>query len=157
VIILGTDSGLERTGYSIFKQTDEGFGLSDYGCIFTQKTTELSTRLYEIMEKFTELLEQHSPDVIVMERLFYNLNKKTAINVAQTQGVLLALAEKYHCQVEFLTPPQIKLTITGDGGADKKQVEKMIQIELDMKVMPKPDDVVDAIACGMAYVYLHKI
>jgi len=156
VIVLGTDSGLERTGYSIFIKNNDGFGLIEHGYIFTEKEKVLAERLYIIAQKFREVLTKHKPDVVVFERLFFNTNQITAINVAQAQGVLLAMTAEFGAHVEFLTPPQIKQIVTGDGKADKKQVAKMVQMELKIETLPKPDDVVDAIACGLAYLHLKK-
>jgi crossover junction endodeoxyribonuclease RuvC len=155
VIILGTDSGVERTGYAVFHKNGRDYKLESYGYIFTEKKYSLPYRLKLIHDEFAAVLTKSKPDIIIVEQILFQNNQKTMVSIAQAQGVLLALAGELGIEVVYLTPPQIKLTITGNGTADKKAVQKMVQIQLQMKEMPKPDDVVDAIACGMAYCILN--
>lgn len=155
MIILGTDSGVERTGYAIFDKNGRDYKLNSFGYIFTEKKFSLPHRLKLIHDEFEEIIKKYKPDLIVIEQILFQNNQKTMVSVAQAQGVLLMLAGEHGIEVVYLTPPQIKLTITGNGTADKKAVSKMVQIQLQMEEMPKPDDVVDAIACGMAYCILN--
>lgn len=156
MIILATDSGLETTGYAIFSKDDTSFKLINSDCILTNKKILIQKRLYSIYQKFEKIIRENKPEILVIERLFFNTNQKTLISIAQAQGVLLILAAKYNIHVVFLTPLEIKQTVTGYGRADKIQVRKMVKILLNQEKIPKQDDTVDAIACGLAYCSIEK-
>jgi len=156
VIILAFDPGLERTGYALFDIQGSKYTLGAHGCITTPKTHTLEARLHQLYEAVEKIIVRYRPKAIAIEKLFFNINKKTVIAVAQGQGTLLALAGKYGVAVTFLTPSEVKLALTGYGNSDKKGVEKMVLMLLGIKVAPKPDDVVDAIACGLAYCTIKK-
>lgn len=156
MIILATDSGLERTGYAFFEKNSHRVHLTSFGIISTKKDVLLQQRLKDIFDKLEALIEKKKPKIIVIERLFFFMNQKTAITVAQTQGILLVLAAKYGMAVEFLAPLAIKKILTGYGRADKKLVQKKVKKLLHLTEIPKSDDVVDAMACGIAFCYLQK-
>lgn len=145
MIILAIDSGIEKTGYAIFK--NKKYVTS--ALIKTSKSKTAEKRLKEIYENLKVVVKNHQPDKIVLERLFFFKNQKTAMLVSQAQGVCLLLASQNNISVDFLTPLQIKQTITGYGQADKKSVQKMIKLEMGIDI--KQDDEADAVACGMAY------
>jgi len=151
MIVLATDSGLEKTGYALFGKKGGDFPLIDYGLILTKQQHSLEKRLMTIYDGFKMIIKTHRPNLIVLEKLFFNTNQKTLVSIAQTQGVLLLLAAKYNIKVQFLTPLQIKQTVTGHGRADKLQVRKMVKLLLKREKLPKSDDVIDAIACGLAF------
>ncbi|MDO9027465.1 MAG: crossover junction endodeoxyribonuclease RuvC, partial [Candidatus Roizmanbacteria bacterium] len=131
MIILSIDSGIERTGYAIFK--DKNYVIS--ALIKTSKNKSTEIRLEEIYSQLKKVFNKYKPEVIVVEQLFFFKNQKTFIRVAQAQGVVLLLAAQNNIKVEFLTPLQIKQIITGYGQADKKSVQKMIKLttEIDIK------------------------
>lgn len=156
MIILATDSGLERTGYALFNKKDNDFTLTDYGIILTKRDFSLEKRLMTIYDQLESIIKNYRPNLMVIEKIFFNINQKTVISVAQAQGVLLILAAKYNINVEFLTPLMIKQTVTGYGRADKLQVRKMVKLLLNKENLPKSDDVIDAIACGLAYCNIKK-
>lgn len=149
MIILSIDSGIERTGYAIFK--DKNYVTS--ALIKTSKNKSTEIRLEEIYSKLKKVFDKYKPEVIVLEQLFFFKNQKTFIRVAQAQGVVLLLAAQNKIKVEFLTPLQIKQIITGYGQADKKSVQKMIKLTTEINI--KQDDEADAVACGLAYIYLN--
>lgn len=151
MIILATDSGIERTGYAFFHKEEHTYALKQYGCVTTKKSWKLEDRLKKIYEDFKLLFEAYHPDRLIIEQLFFNTNQKTIVSIAQSQGVLLLLSAQYHMHIEFLTPIQIKSILTGYGRSDKKNVQKMVQLLLPLDNTPKLDDVFDAIACGLAY------
>ena len=145
--ILSIDSGIERTGYAIFK--DKKYVTS--ALIKTSKNLKTEIRLREIYLKLVEIMKQFKPDVMVLEQLLFFKNQKTFIRVAQAQGVVMLLAAQNDIKVEFLTPLQIKQIVTGYGQADKLAVQKMIKLTSDIDI--KQDDEADAVACGLAYLY----
>lgn len=156
MVILATDSGLERTGYALFTTKKKNFSLADYGLILTNQRQSLEKRLLKIYQQLEKIIKNHRPDLMVLERVFFSGNQKTQVAIAQSQGVLLVLAAKYNIRVEFLTPLMIKQAVTGYGRADKLQVRKMVKLLLKKELLPKSDDVIDAIACGIAYCSLNK-
>lgn len=156
MIIFATDSGIERTGYAFFNKQSSSHILVKYGCITTKKNWRLEARLKKIYDDISLLFKEHCPDILIIEQLFFNTNQKTIVSIAQSQGILLLLAAQHTIPVEFLTPIQIKYILTGYGRSDKKNVQKMIQLLLGLEKMPKPDDVVDAIACGLAYCHTNE-
>ena len=147
--ILSIDSGIERTGYAIFK--DKKYVTS--ALIKTSKTLTTEKRLIEIYNKLKEIMKKYDPDVMILEQLLFFKNQKTFIRVAQAQGIVMLLAAQNNIKVEFLTPLQIKQIVTGYGQADKLAVQKMIRLTTGIKLTQ--DDEADAVACGLAYIYLH--
>lgn len=145
--ILSIDSGIERTGYAIFK--DKKYVTS--ALIKTSKSLSTEVRLEEIYSNLEKVFKKHKPDVMVLEQLLFFKNQKTFIRVAQAQGVVMLLAAQNKIKVEFLTPLQIKQIVTGYGQADKKSVQKMIKLTTEIDI--KQDDEADAVACGLAYIY----
>jgi len=159
MVILAIDSGIERTGYSFFdkdKKYPNGYRYITSGLIKTLKTKSASERLATIYSSIKELVELHHPKAIVAEQLFLFKNHKTVIGVSQAQGVLMLLAAQNNIPLEFLSPLQIKQMVTGYGQSDKKSVQKMLKLQLNLNGELKQDDQADAIACGLAYCCLNK-
>lgn len=157
MIVLGIDPGIERCGYALFDRRGSDVKSFHYiasGLIQTKKTDTKEKRLYELAKEINGIFKTHKPAVLVMEQLFFSKNVKTAIVVAQAQGVILAEAGANKIGVMFLTPPQIKQIITGYGTSDKKSVQKMLRLTLQLDKELKQDDVADAIACATAYCYI---
>ena len=150
MIILSLDSGIERTGYAVFN--NKKYVTS--ALINTSKNESTEIRLEEIFSKLKAIFKKYKPEILIVEQLFFFKNQKTFIRVAQAQGVALLLAAQNKIRVKFLTPLQIKQTVTGYGKADKKSIQKMIKLELQIDI--KQDDEADAIACGLAYIYINK-
>lgn len=148
MIILSIDSGIEKTGYAIFE--NKKYLIS--ALIKTNKRLRTEQRLMEIFLKLKKIIKKYQPDKIILERLFFFKNQKTAILVSQAQGVCLLLAAENKIPVDYLTPLQIKQAITGYGQADKKAIQKMIRLEMGIDI--KQDDEADAVACGLAYIIL---
>src|SRR3990167_531331 len=144
--ILSIDSGIERTGYAIFK--DKKYVIS--ALIKTSKSLSTEIRIEEIYSKLKKICDKYKPNVMVLEQLLFFKNQKTFIRVAQAQGIVMLLAAQNKIKVEFLTPLQIKQIITGYGQADKKSVQKMIKLTTEIEITQ--DDEADAVACGLAYI-----
>lgn len=154
--ILSIDSGLARTGYAIFKKNGQSNILIESGCVITNATELLPKRLNNLRTHMSGIFKKASPDVIVLETIFFGTNQKTLVSIAQAQGVLIELAESFKIPVKFLTPLTVKETITGYGRSDKKSVAKMVKLLLKLKKTIKYDDEIDAIACGLAYCTIKK-
>lgn len=153
MIILSLDPGVERTGYALFNKIGQNnFKYLTSGLIKTSKVCTLPERLKNIYDVLTVIVSQYQPSHVIIEKLFFLNNQKTAIAVAQAQGVILLLAQQMKIELSFLTPLQIKQIVTGYGGSDKKSVQKMLSL-LDLEIPQshlKQDDQADAIACGYA-------
>lgn len=157
--LLSIDPGIEKIGYAVFtieKNPQPSCTYRASGLIITKKTQEHIYRLREIYTALETTIHLHAIKAMSMEDLFFFKNAKTVIKVAQAQGVISLLAAQQDIPLTLLTPLQIKQTITGYGVADKKAVHKMIQITLGQDVPVQDDDESDAIACGLAYYFLHR-
>jgi len=152
MIILGIDPGTATTGYGVIEiRKNKNLLAIEYGCIKTSPDLETGKRLKKINSEISRLIKKHQPEILAIESLFFFKNLKTAIPVSQAKGViLLAAARKMVPVVEF-APLQVKLTITGYGWSEKEKVQKKVKKLLNLKKIPKPDDVADALGiaiCG---------
>ncbi|HOP94777.1 MAG TPA: crossover junction endodeoxyribonuclease RuvC [Dictyoglomaceae bacterium] len=153
MIVLGIDPGTAITGYGIIKKSGDDLLAIDYGAFTTPSSWKVERRLDSLFEQVSSLLDLYRPDTIVIEEIFFNKNVKTAINIGQAQGVLLLAA--YQCQrkVVMFTPLEVKLAIVGYGRASKQQIQYLVKEILNLKEIPKPDDVADALALAISYFY----
>lgn len=157
MIILGIDPGIETVGFGIIEEQGEQINLLDFGCLKTPSSLSLPERLSMIRVDLTELLEQYHPDISGVETIFFEKNIKTAINVAQARGVIVSTLSDFHIPILEPSPLEVKMNITGDGRADKIQVQTMVQRILRLDSLPKPDDAADAIAIALCSLNLYKI
>ncbi len=151
--IIGFDPGLAIIGYGVLDVDDRGNkSVVDYGIITSPKEESFPVRLAIIYERVTKLIEQFKPDEIAVEELFFNTNITTGINVAHARGVLL-LAAVHSCgKLYEYTPLQIKQAMTGYGRADKKQIQEMVRVYLNLAKIPRPDDAADALAVALTHI-----
>ncbi|PWU23616.1 crossover junction endodeoxyribonuclease RuvC [Candidatus Cerribacteria bacterium 'Amazon FNV 2010 28 9'] len=148
--ILGIDPGFDRVGWAIVDRELSLFHLVSCGAVQTIKTESLPQRLRKIALEIKNICCEFEPDQVVIEKLFFATNAKTAIDVAQARGVVLLTCFEHIKDIVELTPLQIKSAVTGDGHADKKAVEKMVRLQVK-GVPPKVlDDTIDAIAAAMS-------
>ena len=122
-----------------------------FGAITTEAHTDFNLRLKQIYDDMVELIERSKPDVMSIEKLYFNTNTTTAIQVAQARGVILLAAEQAHIPVYEYTPLQVKVAVTGYGKALKPQVMEMTRRLLHLKEVPKPDDTADALALALTH------
>lgn len=149
MIIFGIDPGFAITGYGVVEKLGNKYKVLDYGVITTKAGLDLSVRLNIMYEEIVRKFNQYNPDYVAMEELFFCKNITTGIAVAHGRGVLLlAIAQMGKPFYEY-TPLQIKQAITGYGKADKKQMQKMVQVLLNLESIPKPDDAADALAVAL--------
>ena len=147
--VLGVDPGYDRLGVAVIEKQDGKEVLLYSDCIETDKQTELTDRLLVVGESFQELLNEHAPDAVGIETLFFNKNVTTAIGVAQARGIIVYLAKKAGCTVYEYGPQEIKVAVTGYGKSDKNAVIDMVK-RLVQNVPEKAlDDEYDAIAVGV--------
>jgi crossover junction endodeoxyribonuclease RuvC len=148
-IILAIDPGYDRVGVAVVKPgRPSELVLSE--CIQTNKKDPHEKRLYQIYQKITECIQEYHPTHIALETLFFSVNKKTAIKVAESRGVIVLIAGQHDLPLIELSPQEVKLAMAGVGNADKKQVQKMVALTLKIDISQKIDDEIDAIALGFA-------
>jgi crossover junction endodeoxyribonuclease RuvC len=147
--LLGIDPGFDRTGIGIVDHAGGKMAWVWHGCIQTSAKDPFAVRLQQTRDGLKQVLERAKPDAAVIERLFFQNNAKTAIDVGMARGVaVLAVADANVLLLE-LTPNQVKQGIAGWGAADKKQIQDMVQRLLQLKEKPKPDDAADALALAI--------
>lgn len=153
--ILGIDPGYNIIGYGIIET--QGSKVVDYGVITTPKNMPISQRLHTIYQAACELMETFKPDEVAFEELFFNTNTTTAIPVAEARGVLIVACKQYVDRLFEYTPLQIKQALTGNGRAEKKQVQFMVKSILGLNAVPKPDDAADALAVALCHSQTNSI
>ncbi|MFH1186658.1 MAG: crossover junction endodeoxyribonuclease RuvC [Candidatus Levyibacteriota bacterium] len=149
--ILGIDPGIGRTGWGIIEVQSSKIKVHNFGCIETPADESVSKRLESIYDKVLKLIKIHKPEEMAVEELFFNTNSKTAFIVGQARGVIVLAGEKAKIPSFSYTPLQVKIAVTGYGRAEKEQVGIMIKNLLALKVIPKPDDVTDALAVAITH------
>ncbi len=148
--ILGIDPGLATIGLGLVEADGpQRVQALDWLTIETIKGLSLPDRLKEIREDLSAFLAEEQPELIVVEKLFFSVNEKTAIDVAQARGVILASAAETGATILETTPVELKATVTGDGNADKRQVQDMLVHVFKLSEIPRPDDAADALALAL--------
>jgi crossover junction endodeoxyribonuclease RuvC len=150
MVILGIDPGIGRMGWGIAKKTGSKIEAVCCGCIETPVNSDHGLRLQLIKSGLAEIIREHKPEVIGIEKLFFQKNVKTATAVGEARGVILLLASESGAKVVEIGPGQVKQAITGYGSADKKQMQQMVKIIFKLKEIPRPDDAADALAVAYA-------
>jgi crossover junction endodeoxyribonuclease RuvC len=147
--ILAIDPGFDRCGVAVI---EGGMPLlvTHSWCISTNKKESHAERLACIFRAVEQAVIEYRPVVIALETLFFSVNKKTAIAVAEARGVIVVLAGLHSIPLLELSPQEVKLAMTGSGNADKAAVQKMAALTLKIDVANKLDDEIDAIALGIA-------
>lgn len=149
MIILGIDPGTSRLGWAVLKTKKHDINPLEYGC-WEFKEKEQEKRLLKIAQNLNKIIKKYQPDFIALEKVFFFKNAKTVMSVSEATGVIALTAEKHKLPCLRLTPLEIKQNLIGYGRADKKDVQKIIQLVFALKEIPKPDDIADALAVGLA-------
>ncbi|MBR0140974.1 MAG: crossover junction endodeoxyribonuclease RuvC [Ruminococcus sp.] len=149
--ILGIDPGYAIVGFGILDYDGSDFKTVEYGAILTEANTPFPERIKAIHTDMEYIFQKYKPDCMAMEKLYFNSNQKTAINVAQARGVTLLSAAKRDIPITEYTPLQVKISITGYGRATKNQMMEMTRQLLNLAHIPKPDDAADALAVAICH------
>lgn len=153
MIILGIDPGYAIVGYGVIKYENSHYVTLDYGAITTPAKTPFDDRLESIYDGVSEIASRWKPHAVSVEKLFFNSNTKTAIDVAQARGVILLAAKKCGVPIFEYTPLQVKQAVVGYGRAEKNQVMEMTRMLLGLAKVPKPDDTADALAMALCHAH----
>jgi crossover junction endodeoxyribonuclease RuvC len=151
MVVLGIDPGLAATGYGVVTQRGAQLVALDGGVIATAARRATPERLAEIHARVGELLDEHAPDAVALEALYFGQNVKTAFAVGQARGVVLLGAGQRGVPCADYTPQQVKGAVCGSGRADKVQVQAMVQRLLALAEAPTPDHAADALAVAICH------
>lgn len=149
--ILGIDPGLATIGYAVIKKEGNSLVPLEYGCIRTAAGLPIAERLLLAYSETVRLVEKWRPDCMAVEQLFFNRNVTNAFYVGQARGVCLLAAAQSRCLVAEYTPLQVKQAVVGNGRAAKQQVAAMVKALLNLREIPRPDDVADALAIAICH------
>jgi crossover junction endodeoxyribonuclease RuvC len=150
MFVLGIDPGLSVTGYGMVEGAHPPKA-HRAGVIRTDKGAEMATRLQELYEGLTVIIEELHPDVVAIETVFTNRNLQTAASVGRASGVALLAAANAGLEVHEYVPTAIKSAVTGDGSADKAGVQRMVARLLNLADIPRPPDAADALAIALCH------
>lgn len=151
--ILGVDPGYAIVGYGVVEYKNNKFKPLDYGAVTTSAGMDFADRLEIIYSGMDEIIKRNRPEALSIEKLFFNTNTTTAIDVAQARGVILLAAKQNNLPIYEYTPLQVKQAVTGYGRAEKRQMMELTRILLGLDKCPKPDDTADALAMAICHAH----
>jgi crossover junction endodeoxyribonuclease RuvC len=151
MIVLGIDPGTANTGYGVVASRRGRLVALDGGVIETPPGLALERRLAAIHARVEALIAEHRPDAVAIEELYFGANARSALAVGQARGVVLLAAGRAAVPCSAYTPQQIKSAVCGNGRADKRQVQEMVQRLLALAQLPRPDHAADALAVGICH------
>ena len=154
MLVIGIDPGTATTGYGLVRENHDGsLTAVEYGAILTPAELSMPDRLLELHGRLSEILLLHRPTQGAVEKLFFHRNVTTAISVGQARGVVLLALAAQAMEIGEYTPLQVKQAAVGYGGAEKHQVQQMVQVILGLPEIPRPDDVADALAVAICHIH----
>lgn len=151
--ILGIDPGYAIVGWGVVDYEKNHFTPVDYGAVLTAAGTPFEQRLLTIYDDVAAIIDRYRPQALSIEKLFFNTNAKTAIDVSQARGVILLAAVQAEVPIFEYTPLQVKQSVVGYGRAEKQQVQEMTRILLNLQKIPKPDDTADSLALAICHAH----
>jgi crossover junction endodeoxyribonuclease RuvC len=155
-IVLGIDPGFAITGYGLVADDGQRLKMIDYGSIETTAGEDFSGRLKYLHVELAKIIKKYKPDLMAVEELFFAKNVRTAIAVGQARGVILLTGIMAGVPLAEYTPLEVKQAVANYGRADKKQIQQMVKILLNLKEIPRPDDAADALAVAICGANCHR-
>ncbi|HPR09655.1 crossover junction endodeoxyribonuclease RuvC [Candidatus Saccharibacteria bacterium] len=155
--IIGIDPGTGILGFGVIDYSRQKATMVTAGVIKTPAHTPLDERLVEIYDGLCEIIAETNPQVMSIEKLFFARNVTTAMSVSHARGVAMLAGKKAGLEICEYTPLQIKQTLTGFGRAEKKQMQEMVRLHLNLTLTPKPDDAADALAAAITHSLMSRI
>ena len=153
MITLGIDPGTAICGFGVVAFDGGKLTLVDAGCIRTKADDSDAARLRQLHGALGQLIAQHRPERVGVERLFFQRNVQTAMAVGQARGVALLAAAEADLPIDEPTPNEVKQQVCGNGSADKQQVATMVERLLGVSLTGVPDDATDALAIAIGCAY----
>jgi crossover junction endodeoxyribonuclease RuvC len=157
MIIFGIDPGTATTGYSVIKMEEGKPTLLEASAFLTPSDMELQDRLLMLHGLLNKKIDEFGPERIIIEKIFFNTNAKTAIAVGQARGVLLLIAAQRNLKVYEYTALQAKLVVTGYGRSKKKEIQEAVKTYFNLEKILKPDDASDAVAISLCHIHKELI
>jgi crossover junction endodeoxyribonuclease RuvC len=151
VFVLGVDPGLSRCGYGLVTRAGNSARATAVGVLTTPPSAPLAERLATLQADVRAVISDLAPDVVAVERVFFQVNARTAMSVGQASGLVLAAAAAAGCEVVQYTPNEVKQAVAGYGAAGKDQVQRMVGSLLGLPAPPKPADAADALALALCH------
>ncbi|HEY4520015.1 MAG TPA: crossover junction endodeoxyribonuclease RuvC [Candidatus Paceibacterota bacterium] len=151
--VLAIDPGYDRCGVAVIEKNTRELQKKELllysGCITTKKSDVFEKRLFTVGHTCKDLIEQYTPDVVALEKVYFSKNQKTALKIAEIRGALMYIATAAHIPVREYSPSEVKVAITSSGNADKRQVAQMVHALITIRKKIKYDDEYDAVALGL--------
>jgi crossover junction endodeoxyribonuclease RuvC len=157
MFVLGIDPGLSRCGYGVVTRRNGSLAAVAGGVISSPHTMPLPDRLRTLSDELRALVAEYRPDAVVVERVFFQVNARTAMATGQAAGVALVAAAESGCEVAQYTSNEVKQALVGYGGATKDQVQRMVASVLGLAEPPRPPDVADALALAACHLTTHSL
>jgi crossover junction endodeoxyribonuclease RuvC len=151
MIVVGIDPGTANTGYGVVARQGGRMVALDGGVVQTSPSADPAARLATIHARVSELLDEHQPEAVAVEELYFGANVGSALAVGQARGVVLLAAGQRGIPCWSYTPQQIKGAVCGSGRAAKDQVQRMVQTLLSLEELPRPDHAADALAVAICH------
>ncbi len=156
-LALGIDPGTATTGYGLVRENRDGsLTTIAHGVILTSKELSQPERLDLLYQQLNKIIVEFKPEICAVEKLFFQKNVKTAIDVGQARGVILLCLAQAGLSIGEYTPNEIKQAVAGYGSADKKQMQEMVRVLLNLESIPKPDDAADALAVAITHLAIYR-
>lgn len=152
-IILGIDPGSAVTGFGILRKTRQGVSVIDYGCIRPPAQLEINQRYLIIYDSVKSLILKHRPTALAVETQFVYKNAQSALKLGMAKGAVVIAAAKYGIPIFEYAPKKAKLAVVGTGSASKHQVQKTMQLLLNLSQPPTPIDAADALALALCHAH----
>lgn len=156
-VILGIDPGIAITGYGIIVDNEGEAQARAYGAILTPADEPLPARLARLYKQLCDLIAHHRPTAVAVEELFFARNARTALTVGHARGVVLLAVAQAGLPLYQYKPAEVKLAVTGYGGADKRQIQEMVRLLLGLETVPQPDDAADALALALCHFHSQRL
>jgi crossover junction endodeoxyribonuclease RuvC len=154
--VIGIDPGLANTGWGVLEADGSRLSHIDHGTVSTSSETEEQQRLLAIYTAVQRLIRTYKPHLLGIEALYFAKNRRSAIPVAQARGVVLVASAQEGVVTRSHTPQDIKQALTGNGRAEKHQVQEMVRVLLGLPEIPSPDHAADALAAAICSYHLHQ-
>ena len=154
--IIGIDPGTGRMGFGVIEVKNQTAKMLTAGIITTPAHTPLADRLEDIFLSLNQIIDETKPDAMSIEKLYFSKNITTGISVSHARGVAMLTGKLAKLEIAEYTPLQFKMTLSGYGRADKKQMQEMVRMHLGLKQAPQPDDAADALAAAITHQLMVK-
>lgn len=153
MLILGIDPGYATTGFGLIRHHPDGIELLDCGVITTSPELPHGQRIQQTISDLLEIIEEFQPQEVALEEVFFSKNVTTALKVAECRGAIIYEMSRQQLPLTEYKPNQIKMNLCGYGAAPKIQMQKMVQLMLNLSTLPQPDDAADALAIALCHAH----